>query len=147
MKIKLSDYEEYVLRVKDSYEPDEFFEFVERLNQLSKMVRKDFVSDMNKEITNTNKNLVKEKIKGRTKKRIWCDSKEKVIHYMKIHYFGNKEDQIKISKQIGVSWFEISKSFHGLKERYNIKPKDLNLKYFPNIRTNKIQVVEQAKIK
>lgn len=147
MRIKLNDFEEHTIKTKEVLEPTEFIEFVERMNQLVRMIKRDFVLDntLNTELSAIEPTQVYAKPKRKytkngetirkTNTRDWCDTKEKVINILKIFYFTeNKTDRIKQIEQLTNDKFVIvTKSFHGIKERYNIKPQDVGLKYYPKI--------------
>lgn len=173
MKIKLNEYMFLTIN-KEILEPDEFGEFMTQLNVISKIVKRDFLS--NEENVSEKTKLVKlEKTKstrqyvksGKYKngsseiietknnkplqRREWCDSKEKVIKLLKIHYFGSKEDKNEIAKKIGLTWTNINKSFYNIKNRFNIQPKDIGLKRFPTSKelinkTNRKEVISSLKL-
>ena len=215
MRIKLSDYEEHSIKIKDVYEPDEFFQFVERMNILAKMVRRDFLVDMNQ--SELDENQEEEKVKrhynkeerdlprekdgkfrcnrcqkyldkdkfnknasdrlgiqstcrecgknfqkslrgtlnndsksklGRPVQKRYGDTKEKVLRLLKVHYFGTIKEKSQLESETGLKWIELQKAFGKLRDRWKIQPKEIGLKFWPNIRGLHKQVaVEQARIK
>lgn len=126
MKIKLSDKETYEIQLKDEITVQELNEILIKLNSLAKIFSKDIFSLVNKEI--------REKRHYNTKRmnaRTWCDTREKAVAVIKLHYSGNKENKLKFAQEVGESWNTIVKGMHGLKTRYDIKPQEVGLEHFP----------------
>jgi hypothetical protein len=59
----------------------------------------------------------------------WKDKNE-VLKVLKIHYHGNKEDKLRYANNIGVTWQYLTKNFHLLLKRFNVKPYEVGLTKF-----------------
>lgn len=133
MKIKINEYAEYNIKIKDSLDQQEFFQFLDTLNQIAKMIKKDFLVDSDDMIQEDKKESPK--IKSATPKKLhkreYLDTKEKAIKILKLHYFGNKEKKNKFAEDNNTEWVTIVKGIHGLKNRYSILPKEIGLKSYP----------------
>jgi hypothetical protein len=59
----------------------------------------------------------------------WKDRNE-VLKVLKIHYHGTKEDKTRYADNLKVTWNYLTKSFHLLIKRYDIKPYEIGLTRF-----------------
>lgn len=74
------------------------------------------------------------KYRPRSTHRLECfDSKEKVVRILKDFYFSRFDRFEKFAKSINKTPEDVTKAFYNLKRRWDIKPKDIGLKYYPKV--------------
>lgn len=129
--------------VKQGIKEDENFRIDENGNRVSRVHYKDKINKIDKNLnldgtprksyTKSPKFLESLKNKRKTNLRDWCNTKEKVLDLMQYAYHGTKEDRKRIVKITGeTNWDVITKSFFGLKNRYDIQPQEVGLTSFGN---------------
>lgn len=131
MKIKINEFETYEIHYDDKKEMSktEFIIYVERLENIRKLLSKSQVLEEEQEYTTYPK-----KRKEYTKRRRiglnsnWTDSREKVIYLMSVFYSGDKQLRNEICKKIKRLPDDVQKGFYGLKKRYDIQSKEVGLK-------------------
>lgn len=147
MKIKINDNEVYEIKLGDYTEHNkevsaqEFLELLNRFENVVKLIKLnskeqtlDEIKPMKlpkfakpKMITTTNK---EGRIIRRNNLREWCNTREKAIDVIQYGYHGTKEDKRRIANKIGKKWFDISRQFFSIIQRYNIKPQEVGVDKF-----------------
>lgn len=136
MEIKINQHESYKIDIPSVVDKVTFFGLLDKLNSISKILSKSDLFANAGVINEDGEKLITfehRKYKPRIKtNRDWCNTREKVVSILKLHYSDDKKGKEKKAKEIGQDWDTIVKSFHGLKKRYNIQPKEVGLKFFPS---------------
>lgn len=137
MKIKINEYAEYNIKIKDSLDQQEFFQFLDTLNQIAKMIKKDFLVDSDNDMIQEEKKetpkVIKVKNNNNSKLKVLWDSKEKAIKLIKLHYWGTKEKREKAIEGFDITWTGMAQRIWNIRKKYNIQPKEVGLKRFPTI--------------
>ena len=143
MKIQISDDEVYELKLPELVNnPEEFYEILKKLDNIAKIMKINLMTGTtydkfkNKfQQMETNKATRKYTINPnftRKNRNPLLDTKEKVLDILQYAYHGNRDDKNRISKLMGFSWNDISKRFHNLFRRYEIKPSEIGLTQLPS---------------
>jgi hypothetical protein len=137
MKIKFSDDVEINVNIREEYNSQEFAELLSKLHSIQKMLGRDLLSmsggigikKKGRPSSNPVNNIAR--IKRAMKRRDWCNTREKAIDVIKMHYHGTKEEKTKWSQKNNVIWNDAVKSMYALKNRYNIQASEVDMKRFP----------------
>lgn len=139
MKIKISEKEFYVIELdKDEISPEEFSGFMNRLRIIEKILNKSDIEESHHKHKHNNR--------GQRVKYPWLDNKAELIKALKIYYSDKPDRKDILEKSTGKSWSDITKNLFYNRKKYNIKPKELGLNYYPSGRGKSINV-KQAKMK
>jgi hypothetical protein len=139
MKVKIQTEDGfYETEVKEQLSLTELLETIDKLKEVYR-----FLSPLTKKKDDywddSNINYTIRDIKPRkktTNSREWCDTREKAINIMKLHYSGTKEQKLEFANSINHDWNNIVKSIWGLQNRYKITPKDIGLERFERVNPN-----------
>ena len=127
VKIKINEYESYILTLPKEIDSLEFSGMVDRLNLIKRTLIKELsISENIKE----NKVIIcVEKYKPETR--------EDVLEMLKMHFFGNESERkgfMELNNLKG-RWYDvIGLNVKKFKDRYSITPIELGLKSFPRNR-------------
>ena len=146
MKITISDDEIYELKLPELVNnPEEFYQILKKLDNIAKIMKINLAmgTTFNKfkneyQERETNIGIKKKKYyfnnpnSPRSNQNPYFDTKEKVLDVLQYAYHGNKDDKKRISKIMGFNWNDISKRFHNLFKRYDIKPNEIGLTNLPS---------------
>jgi hypothetical protein len=131
MKVKIQTEEGfYETEIKEQLSLTELLETIDRLKEVYRFLspltkKKDDWDDSNINYA------VRETAERKTQKRDWCDTREKAVNIVKLHYTGTKEQKQEFANSIDHDWNDIVKSIWGLTRRYEIIPQDIGMNRFP----------------
>jgi len=133
MKIKINENESYELILPTSINIKELGVVINKLQKIFKIASKDEVFGFNEDgeinIEQTEKKHYKVRLP--MNKEIF-NSREKALMILQTHYYGTKEEKGEILKALDkTNWNDLSKGFHMVKKRYNIKPQEVGLTRYP----------------
>ena len=140
IKIKISEFETYVLNMPEELDEIEFIGLVDRLNLIKKvLLREPSISD----------NIQEPRIIKKVYKKFMPTSRESVKEALKIHFFGDIEEKIKFLQKENLTgnWSNcVAGKFGWMKVKYNLNPEEFGLTRFPR---NKLEFgqMEMLKIK
>ena len=134
MKIQLSEDEVYEIKIPEVVGTEDFLKFLERFNNLSKMIKASYQNKEFNEFKNKFQQRETRKYKtsrDKTSKNSYLNSKEKMIDLMQYCYHGTKEDKNRVTKLLGFKDYgDLNKRFYAWKNRYNIQPNELGFIQF-----------------
>lgn len=138
MKIIINKDETYVIDIPSEINAAEFIKLFDRFYKLTKLISFNAIihkksqsvmgginSSLNPDSSLT---LAPVSIKRERHKRTWCNSREKALDLMQYVRHGTKEDKERIVNITKTKWKDLSKSFKGIRDRYNIKPEEIGIK-------------------
>lgn len=132
MKILINPEETYEIKIPNEINANDFIKLLTSFDNVVKLIRFNVIKN---EILEPDTRSYIKKTKGfRKGSRTYCDTREKTLDLLQYAYHGTKKDKERIVKLAGTNWNNISKSFWGLRKRYNIKSDEIGL--FPNMNAN-----------
>jgi hypothetical protein len=131
MKVRLSEKELYEFQIPEVIEIQDLPNILSKLNALNEF---NIVKPI-KPLSSTPYGIQEVHAKkgnytGRAPKRKWCDTREKAIAVITMSYYGTQRERDEFCKFFKEDWVNVSKSFHNLKDRYNLKPQEVGLQRF-----------------
>lgn len=131
MKITINENESYDINFPELVSKEEFFAIKLRLDTIVKLLGKDPLLQLTKEMPKTPS---VRNPHAPIEQRPWDQSRKNAIELVRVHYFGIDEEKQAYEKISGRVWRDIYKRVSGLKERWNIQPKDIGLTRWPTVK-------------
>lgn len=124
MKIQINENESYEINLPDIITIKEFLYIVNKVSSIAQ----------NNQELSSSKEAKRRYVKSGKycgAKYPWTQNRDKAVELVKLHYFGEKEKKEQIARSNNISWYDIVKSLHNLKKRFDIKPQEIGLREFP----------------